>query len=168
MKLFHIIFIFALLSGTYSIAQSNDPVKDAKKAIEKYKKSLAKVVNEAESYVGTRYKIEGKTKKGIDETNLTRNVFKTVGVNLPAKLSAQSKVGQRVYIGEVKVGDLVFFALSSGSKKISSAGIVVKVDKGNVYFIQCSSIEGVKKYKLNDDKWKERYIQATRVLNEPM
>lgn len=122
------------------------------------------VVKIARSYIGTKYKYGGITKKGIDCSGLSYNVYKEIGITLPRTSSAQSGVGKRVYIGEVVKGDLIFFGASPGSKRITHIGIVSYSNKGTVKMIHASSSKGVREDAVDGHYWKQRYIRASRPL----
>lgn len=165
---------FALFCMVFLTNGQSDPLKAASKEKERIEKAWAhrdkqvdKVVNQAISLIGTPYKVGGTNKKGLDEDHFAVVVYKSVGVELPNSMDGQALKGERKYIGEIKKGDMLFFALSEGSKKLSSVGVVTNIIGGDVYFVQCTSLTGVKQQKLNDPKWKSRYVKASRLIMEP-
>ncbi len=166
------LFCLLFLTVGVSMAQKEvDPVKAASKhhAYEvkqkaKREKQIKKILNTAMSYYGTMYDEGGTSKRGIDAVGLTYKAYKSIGITLPLSLEQQSKAGERKYIGEIEVGDLLFFAISSGDKKLYSVSIVTRVEHGDVYFIQSTPVGGTKEYKLNDPKWKDRYILVRRII----
>lgn len=124
------------------------------------------IVKIARSYIGTKYKYGGITRKGMDCSGLAYNVYKDIGVTLPRSSSAQSEVGKRVYIGEVVKGDLIFFGATKGSKKITHIGIVSYSNNGTVKMIHASSSKGVREDTIDKHYWKDRYIKACRPLEK--
>ena len=67
----------------------------------------AKVLAEAQSWLGVPYRFGGNTRSGIDCSGLTLQVFATVGVHLPRVSYLQAKRGRRV--ASPQPGDLVAF-----------------------------------------------------------
>ena len=171
---FRSFLLFTLLNCVNVISFSqhqSDPVKaestrrkEVQKLKDKHEKQINKVIHTARTYFGTPYHEGGTSKKGIDAVGLVFRSYKSVGITLPLDLEAQSKIGERKYIGEIERGDLLFFSISAGDEKLFSVGIVTGIENGNVYFIQCTSIGAVKEFKLNDPKWKDRYILTRRIL----
>ena len=164
----------SLFGHTISLSQKDtDPLKQESKRrefeakeVEKRNQKIDKVIKTIWSYYGTPFKEKGTSKKGVDAVGLAYKSYKSVGIKLPLNLEALSESGKRKYIGEIEKGDLLFFAISSGDKKLYSVGIVNKIEYGDVYFVQCTSVGGVKEYKLNDPKWKDRYILARRIIKK--
>ena len=125
-------------------------------------KKADNIIKIARSYIGTKYKYGGLTRKGIDCSGLSYNVFKDVGLVLPRTSTAQSQVGKRIYIGEVVKGDLIFFGAKPSSKKITHIGIVSYSNNGTVRMIHASSSKGVREDNVDGHYWKQRYIKASR------
>lgn len=169
-----VVVLSALFCIVLTVKGQSDPLKAAAKEKERIEKAwihrdkqIDKVVRQAIALMDTPYKIGGTNKKGLDEDHFASLVFKSVGVTLPPTMDQQALHGERKYIGEIKKGDLLFFALSEGSQKLSSVGVVTNIIGGDVYFVQCTSLTGVKQQKLNDPKWKSRYVKASRLITEP-
>lgn len=125
---------------------------------------VEKVIKEAESYIGTKYKYGGTTKKGMDCSGLMCVSFESVGVTLPRVSKDQSKTGKRVYIGELLPGDLIFFGAKPGSKKITHVGLITYVSDKSIKFIHASTSRGVIESEFLSDYYKPRYIKAVRLL----
>jgi len=123
------------------------------------KRTNKKVIATARSYLGTRYRFGGKTKRGIDCSGFTQAVLKKHKVNLPRTASQQASVGRHVDKKNLKRGDLVFFK-GTYKRGISHVGIYL----GNDRFIHASS--GAKKVtisKLSKAYYKSHYAGARRV-----
>lgn len=69
----------------------------------------AKVLSESRGWLGVPYVWGGSTRRGVDCSGLTQQVFKTVGVNLPHYSGAQATMGRKVSRAAAQPGDLVFF-----------------------------------------------------------
>ena len=71
--------------------------------------------NTALKYIGGRYVWGGTSlSSGVDCSGFVQQIFKQYGVTLPRVSKEQAKVGVAVKSGSKKVGDLIFYANSSG------------------------------------------------------
>lgn len=123
------------------------------------------VINTARSYTGTPYKWGGTSKSGMDCSGLLLNSFKSIKYEIPRTSAEQSKTGKRVSKGDIKKGDLVFFATGKKKKKITHVGLVTEVKgQDHIKFIHASSSIGVTESNLNSDYYKKRFRQARRIL----
>ncbi len=114
----------------------------------------------AERYVGSPYKYGGTTPKGFDASGFTQYAYKQASTNMsiPRTTAGQFKKGKSVKPGELKQGDLVFYA--TGTKgKVS----FVAIYKGDGQFVGATS-KGVKVVKMSEQYWKNRYIGAKRLI----
>lgn len=93
------------------------------------------VLREAFSYMGVPYVWAGNTRTGLDCSAFTKNVFSTVGVDLPRHSGHQIQVGRTITdTGELVAGDRLYFAMKGGST-ITHTGIYI----GEGFFIHASS-----------------------------
>ncbi len=98
---------------------------------------------------------------GLDCSSFTMYVYRKLGIKLPRTARAQFNVGVPVDIGNLKVGDLVFFR--TYARYPSHVGIYI----GNGRFIHFSSMyHGLAISSLNKRYFKRRFIGAKRVLSE--
>ncbi|MBP3200473.1 MAG: SH3 domain-containing protein [Lachnospiraceae bacterium] len=73
------------------------------------------IKNTAIKYIGGRYVWGGTSLgSGVDCSGFVQQIFKIYGVKLPRTSRDQAKVGTAVSSGNKKVGDLIFYANSSG------------------------------------------------------
>ncbi len=75
----------------------------------------SKVVNYALQYVGNPYVWGGTSlTKGVDCSGFTMQVMRQFGVSLPHYSGSQAKMGKAVTSGNMRPGDLIFYAGSGG------------------------------------------------------
>ena len=112
-----------------------------------------------ESWKGTPYRLGGLNKKGVDCSGLVYLTFKEkFGIIIPRTTATQVKRGQRVYIGELQTGDLVFFKTAWRTRHV---GIYLSNGK----FLHASTSKGVMISRLDNVYWKKKYWRAQRILD---
>jgi len=108
--------ILAFVNGFHGSAGTMEPVDFLQN----------KIIEEAEKFLGAKYVLGGKSKKGIDCSGLTQVVYKNaVNIILPRhswdqrKMGKcnQRKVGKKVNLNNVKSGDLVFLVKKKNNHK---------------------------------------------------
>lgn len=125
--------------------------------------SVNELLNFAKSFLGTRYRMGGTTKSGIDCSAFIQNVFGIIDISLPRISKDQAKVGEKIDLNEVKKGDLLFF--NTRGKGVSHVAIVESIDTNNViHFIHAATSVGVSIASLNDSYWSRKFLFAKRVL----
>lgn len=111
-----------------------------------------------DEWVGTPYKYGGKTKDGIDCSDFTVILCKTVynkTVEVPAtKIYSACKP---ISVDEIQEGDLVFFKIES--EKISHVGVYLQ----NKKFIHASTKKGVIINDLKETYYKKYFYKAARI-----
>ncbi len=85
----------------------------------------ARLLSEADKWIGTPYKFAGTDRNGVDCSGFTLNVFKNaLDIKLPRNSAAQFEWCTPVRRADLMAGDLVFFSTNSG-KKINHVGLYV-------------------------------------------
>jgi len=146
-----------------SAAAVKKPVTQPKPA-EKKPGFVAKVVtatksliNRAVSWLGTRYVWGGTSKKGIDCSGLTSNLYSKEGVKLPHSAKMQASLGEQVSGDKLLPGDLVFFNTKRGP--FTHVGVYI----GNGQFLHASNPKrGVRVDKLSSPYYSKRLAGARR------
>jgi lipoprotein Spr len=111
-----------------------------------------------DEWFGTRYRLGGSTKKGIDCSALTGALLLAVyGFNMPRTAREQYAATEHIDRDELQEGDLVFFNTHGG---VSHVGVYLD----NNYFFQAST-HGVKISSLNSHYYSKRFICGGRVTN---
>jgi probable lipoprotein NlpC len=94
---------------------------------------------------GTKYKMGGMDKNGIDCSGFVHTLYQQVyGRNVPRNTSGLLNVLKKKYEAELKEGDLVFFDYDG--KKYSHVGVYLQ----NGYYVHASTKKGVLVMKLRD------------------
>jgi cell wall-associated NlpC family hydrolase len=115
--------------------------------------NLFKIIDD---WFGTRYRLGGSSKLGIDCSALMQVFFTALyGVALPRTAKEQFKMSRRISRTELKEGDLVFFNTTGG---ISHVGMYLQNNK----FVHASS-SGVTISDLFEDYWMKRFVGVGRI-----
>jgi len=118
--------------------------------------NVFKVLDE---WMGTRYRLGGATKDGIDCSAFTQILFSSLyGIDIPRTAREQYDVSQRISRAELKEGDLVFFNTIGG---VSHVGMYLQNNK----FVHAST-GGVTISDLYDDYWMRKFVGVGRINQE--
>jgi lipoprotein Spr len=110
-----------------------------------------------DEWYGTRYRMGGTTKKGIDCSAFVGAVYASVfGISLPRTARDQYKAAKRISRTELQEGDLLFFNTRGG---ISHVGIYLQNNK----FIHASVSKGVTVDDLFEPYYIRRFVAAGRI-----
>lgn len=123
----------------------------------------ARVIEKAKSFVGTRYKYGGTTKKGMDCSGLIYTSYLAENIALPRTSRAMSHLGKRLNLKEVTIGDLLFFETDKKKKVINHVGLVIEAAPAAILFIHSTSSRGVIISSLDENYWKDNFVMARRV-----
>lgn len=114
-----------------------------------------------DNWFGTRYKLGGTSKRGIDCSALTGALLLAVyGFNLPRTARQQYEATDHIDKEELQEGDLVFFNTHGG---VSHVGVYLEND----YFLHAST-HGVTISSLDDHYYSKRFICGGRVEDNKM
>lgn len=120
--------------------------------------NLFKVLDQ---WMGTRYRLGGSTKDGIDCSALMQILFTSLyGITLPRTAREQYDFSRKISRTELKEGDLVFFNTIGG---VSHVGMYLQNNK----FVHAST-GGVTISDLYDEYWMKKFIGVGRVEQEPV
>lgn len=120
------------------------------------------VVEEALEWLGTPYKYGGAEKgEGSDCSGLVTRVYVDMtGIKLPRQSALQAEFCERLDPGDIRPGDLVFFATTRDDpSKVSHVGMVLDSEE----FIHSTSSRGVTVTRFDNAWWGPRLLFFGRV-----
>lgn len=126
--------------------------------------TVDRVIDNAMSFQGTKYKYGGTTEKGMDCSGLIYVAFKSENVMLPRVSRVMATKGKPIKLDDVKKGDLIFFKTKKKSGTINHVGLIVNISKNNIEFIHSTTSKGVITSSLSESYWKNAYREARRIL----
>lgn len=118
----------------------------------------------AKGFEGTRYKYGGTTEEGMDCSGLVYTSFLQEEIPLPRSSRDMAKLGDRLSLEDVNIGDLLFFETDKNKKVINHVGLVVEIQPGHILFIHSTSSRGVVISSLAENYWFEHFVMAKRVI----
>jgi lipoprotein Spr len=116
----------------------------------------------ANDWLGVRYRLPGRSRKGVDCSNFTSIITKEVlGMDIPAGAATQATLFPKIdKIEDLQFGDFVFFAgRNKKSKRIGHVGIYI----GNGLFIHSSTSKGVIYTHISEGYYQERFRFGGRI-----
>lgn len=124
--------------------------------------STSKVIQTAQSYLGTPYRYGGTSRSGIDCSGLLCNSFESVGLKIPRSSNEQAEFGKEISLREIAPGDMVFFSDRKGGSKVTHAGLITTVKENQITFIHSSTSRGVVEDNLLSDYYRGLFVKAVR------
>ncbi len=157
-KIIYLVIVFSFVMS--SCSSSSTYTRTAKKTFTK----ADKIVANALSYKGTKYKFGGTTRKGMDCSGVVYVAFKSQQIQLPRVSRDMANRGQKVALARVKKGNLLFFRTGKNSRRINHVGLVVSNNKGVIRFVHSTSSKGVIVSSLSEKYWRNAFLKATKIL----
>jgi len=118
---------------------------------------LLMVVDE---WYGTRYRMGGTTKNGIDCSAFVRTVFETAyALEIPRTAREQYNFAEKISATEIQTGDLLFFNTTGG---VSHVGIYLQNNK----FAHSSSSKGVTISDMYEPYYLQRRVGVGRIAKQ--
>ncbi|MCM1347832.1 MAG: C40 family peptidase [Firmicutes bacterium] len=128
----------------------------------------SKLINYAQRFLGTRYVLGAMGPSAFDCSGFVGYVYRNFGIKLDRTSRQQYLQGDKVTLGNLQPGDLLFFSSrSSGRGNVGHVAMVTEVNPdGSCQFIHASSGKGKVTYqKFPDNGYYQRnFVGARRVL----
>jgi len=119
---------------------------------------LKKLYAQYHAWKGTPYQYGGLSKNGVDCSGFIFQTYRSIfNITLPRSTKDQVKKGKRVYINQLRAGDLVFFKTGWNVRHVG-----IYLERGK--FVHASSSRGVMISSMHTGYWKENYWQARRLI----
>ncbi len=130
--------------------------------------SAGKLINYASRFLGTRYVLGAMGPSAFDCSGFVGYVFKNFGIQLDRTSRQQFLQGEKVSLGNLRPGDLLFFSSrSSGRGRVGHVAMVTEVNAdGTCKFIHASSGKGRVTYQSFPDNgyYERNFVGARRIL----
>ena len=160
MKIIKWFFFLILTSIGFSSCSSTKTVRKTNIKVTK----TDKIVSNALTYKGVKYKYGGTTKSGMDCSGIIYVSYLKENVQLPRVSRDMAKKGKKVSLKNAKKGDLLFFKTSKKRGGINHVGMIVSVTNNQIRFIHSTTSKGVITSLLSNNYWKKAFVKATRIL----
>lgn len=125
------------------------------------------LVNYASKFLGTRYVWGATGPSSFDCSGFVGYVYRNFGIKLDRTSRQQWLQGDRVNIGNLQPGDLLFFSSRRSGRGVGHVAMVVSVDEENntCRFIHASTKKGVTYQNFPDGGYYQRhFLGARRIL----
>ena len=120
-----------------------------------------KLYVESAEWIGVPYRWAGDSKRGVDCSGFTSQIYKKV-YKKKLERSTDGQKGKDCYQitkRHLREGDLLFFSSQRSKKKVAHVGIYLKNNK----FVHASTSRGVIVSDLNEDYYRRHWISGGRV-----
>lgn len=127
---------------------------------------IEKIIKTAEGFLGTKHRMGGTSKRGIDCSGMVMMSLRSCGIATPHNSHGQARYGRIIpHMDSLRRGDLVFYINSfKSSYLITHSGICL----GNGKFIHASASCGVVITDLSAPYWKSKFVFGTRLTSAEM
>lgn len=135
------------------------PVSDVRSTSERpeYESITQALYEQLARWRGTRYRVGGMSREGIDCSGLTYVIYRDLfGTRLPRTTDEQDDVGRAVKRKALAPGDLVFFKTGAFQRHVG-----IYIEDG--MFLHASRSSGVRLSSLSKDYWRDRFWKARRM-----
>lgn len=146
-----------LASTTFNEPSSNSITSSSKGSV------LERVVQNAKTFEGTRYKFGGTTKTGMDCSGLVYRAFKQEDILMPRISRDMAQKGVQVRLAEAIEGDLIFFRTGKRNV-INHVGLIVETNRGEIWFIHSTTSQGVIISSMKESYWKKAFVEVRRII----
>ena len=150
--------IYSLIPLLFFTACSSKPPAPPQRISSSSSPTVNKLYKQYNQWRGTPYKYGGLSRSGVDCSGFVYQSYKSAfNISLPRSTKKQVNRGKRVYINELRCGDLIFFKTGYKTRHV---GIYVENGK----FMHASTSKGVTISSVRSGYWREHYWQARRLL----
>ena len=167
MRIKYIPYILLLFIGLTSCGTTKRSTAENRTTSKNHKANvdplMFKVTENARGFLGTRYKYGGTTKRGMDCSGLIYTSFQKENIAIPRTSRGMSLLGERLFLKEVVIGDLLFFETNKNKKVINHVGLVVDTAPDDIFFIHSTTSRGVIISSLNHEYWQAHFVMARRI-----
>lgn len=177
-----VVLLAVLLGGCGSFPHLPESEAARREREQRIASLVARMDSVVKSYLGTRYRLGGTDRRGIDCSGLTRRVYEAVDVKLPRTAAQQFDEGRNASASSLQYGDLVFFntkehdlprltCLLGTLCPTADVPVVYGLTHTGMYvgegrFVHAAASRGVSYAELGDAYWADRYIGARRFLED--
>ncbi|MCM1033074.1 MAG: C40 family peptidase [Odoribacter sp.] len=123
-------------------------------------RSVAQLIKDARSWIGTPYSYGGNSRKGTDCSGFTCAIFdQSAGIKLPRSSREQHQWCKPVKRSQLRPGDLVFFVSKTGGTRINHVALYI----GDGQIIHATTSRGVIESSLDENYWSSHFYGCGRV-----
>ncbi|SFU27776.1 Cell wall-associated hydrolase, NlpC family [Pustulibacterium marinum] len=144
------------------VVSASGKASSPKTVTESSNNKINDVVESAMSFLGTRYKYGGTTKKGMDCSGLVYTSLLENDIIFERSSYLMSQEGDYVKLKNVIIGDLLFFSTGK-SKRVNHVGLVIALEGEDVKFIHSTTSRGVIISSIKEGYWSNAYKTARRI-----